>query len=150
MCACAPLPKTHVSAVAHTLTKPKQWVVCLCYRYADLVQNREKDYKFSFEKMISPTGNTAIYLLNAYARLQQVNAQPLVQALDAAYLAKARKEMEVCNHHRPCVVHCGIRRLCAWDRAPLRWDGVAVIKFTKSREARKYRHLFFVFDILSY
>jgi len=65
-------------------------------KYADLVQNREKDYKFSYEKMISPTGNTAIYLLNAYARLQQVNAQPLVQALDAAALAKARKEMEVC------------------------------------------------------
>lgn len=72
------------------------WPALALARYADLVQNREKDYKFSYEKMISPTGNTAIYLLNAYARLQQVNAQPLVQALDAAALAKARKEMEVC------------------------------------------------------
>ena len=72
------------------------WAALALARYADLVQNREKDYKFSYEKMISPTGNTAIYLLNAYARLQQVNAQPLVQALDAAALAKARKEMEVC------------------------------------------------------
>ena len=38
-------------------------------KYADLSMNRESNYKFSYERMLSLNGNTAPYMLYAYARL---------------------------------------------------------------------------------
>ena len=38
-------------------------------KYFDLKQNRISDYVFSFEKMLDPKGNTAIYLIYAYVRI---------------------------------------------------------------------------------
>ena len=38
-------------------------------KYFDLKQNRTSDYIFSFEKMLDPKGNTAIYLIYAYVRM---------------------------------------------------------------------------------
>jgi arginyl-tRNA synthetase len=38
-------------------------------KYFDLKQNRVSDYRFSFEKMLDPKGNTAIYLIYAYVRM---------------------------------------------------------------------------------
>lgn len=38
-------------------------------KYFDLKQNRTSDYAFSFEKMLDPKGNTAIYLIYAYVRM---------------------------------------------------------------------------------
>ncbi|XP_026193681.1 arginine--tRNA ligase, cytoplasmic [Cyclospora cayetanensis] len=38
-------------------------------KYFDLKQNRTTDYQFSFDKMLDPRGNTAVYLLYAYARI---------------------------------------------------------------------------------
>lgn len=38
-------------------------------KYYDLRQNRNSSYKFEFEKMLDPRGNTAVYLLYAYARI---------------------------------------------------------------------------------
>lgn len=38
-------------------------------KYYDLKQNRISDYIFSFEKMLDPRGNTAIYLIYAYVRM---------------------------------------------------------------------------------
>ncbi|MGL6226988.1 MAG: arginine--tRNA ligase [Thermoguttaceae bacterium] len=37
--------------------------------YADLSQNRESDYVFSFDKMLAMNGNTATYMQYAYARV---------------------------------------------------------------------------------
>jgi arginyl-tRNA synthetase len=37
-------------------------------KYADLSQNRESDYVFSWEKMLATDGNTATYMQYAYAR----------------------------------------------------------------------------------
>jgi arginyl-tRNA synthetase len=37
-------------------------------KYADLSQNRESDYKFSWDKMLSYEGNTATYMQYAYVR----------------------------------------------------------------------------------
>lgn len=37
-------------------------------KYADLAMNRNSNYKFSFDKMLSLSGNTAPYMLYAYAR----------------------------------------------------------------------------------
>ncbi|HUS92892.1 MAG TPA: arginine--tRNA ligase, partial [Phycisphaerae bacterium] len=41
-------------------------------KYADLCQNRESDYVFSWDKMLSLEGNTAPYMQYAYARVQSI------------------------------------------------------------------------------
>lgn len=41
-------------------------------KYADLSQNRQSDYIFSWDKMLSLQGNTAPYLLYAYARIRSI------------------------------------------------------------------------------
>ena len=44
-------------------------------KYADLSQNRESDYVFSFDKMLAMNGNTATYMQYAYARVQSIFAK---------------------------------------------------------------------------
>jgi len=41
-------------------------------KYADLSQNRNSDYVFSWDKMLALQGNTAPYLLYAYARIRSI------------------------------------------------------------------------------
>lgn len=41
-------------------------------KYADLSMNRESNYRFSYAKMLSLQGNTAPYMLYAFARVQGV------------------------------------------------------------------------------
>jgi arginyl-tRNA synthetase len=41
-------------------------------KYADLLPNRQSDYIFSWDKMLALQGNTAPYLLYAYARIQSI------------------------------------------------------------------------------
>ncbi|MGD9797090.1 MAG: arginine--tRNA ligase [Acidimicrobiia bacterium] len=41
-------------------------------KYADLSQNRQSNYVFSFERMLSLKGNTAPYLQYAYARIRSI------------------------------------------------------------------------------
>lgn len=41
-------------------------------KYADLMPNRQSDYKFSWDKMLALAGNTAPYLLYAYTRTQSL------------------------------------------------------------------------------
>ena len=41
-------------------------------KYADLSQNRQSDYVFSWDKMLSLQGNTAPYLLYAYTRVKSI------------------------------------------------------------------------------
>ena len=40
--------------------------------YADLSQNRESDYVFSFDKMLAMNGNTATYMQYAFARIRSI------------------------------------------------------------------------------
>ncbi|MBE9201953.1 MULTISPECIES: arginine--tRNA ligase [unclassified Nodularia (in: cyanobacteria)] len=42
-------------------------------KYADLSQNRANDYIFSYDKMLDLKGNTAPYMLYAYARIQGIS-----------------------------------------------------------------------------
>lgn len=42
-------------------------------KYADLSQNRTSNYIFSFDKMLALRGNTAPYMLYAYARIQGIS-----------------------------------------------------------------------------
>jgi arginyl-tRNA synthetase len=41
-------------------------------KYADLLPNRQSDYVFSWERMLSLAGNTAPYLQNAYVRIRSI------------------------------------------------------------------------------
>jgi arginyl-tRNA synthetase len=41
-------------------------------KYADLLPNRQSDYVFSWDKMLSMQGNTAPYLQYAYARIRSI------------------------------------------------------------------------------
>jgi arginyl-tRNA synthetase len=41
-------------------------------KYADLAQNRNLDYVFSWEKLLAFDGNTAPYLQNAYVRIRAI------------------------------------------------------------------------------
>jgi len=43
--------------------------------YADLSQNRESDYVFSYDKMLAMTGNTATYMQYAFARVRSIFAK---------------------------------------------------------------------------
>ncbi len=42
-------------------------------KYADLCQNRNTDYVFNWDKMLALTGNTAPYMLYAYARIRSIH-----------------------------------------------------------------------------
>ncbi len=55
-------------------------------KYADLSQNRESDYVFSYDKMLAMNGNTATYMQYAYARVRSIFAKGGVEieALRAA------------------------------------------------------------------
>ncbi len=44
-------------------------------KYADLSQNRNSDYIFSYNKMLALQGNTAPYMLYAYARIQSISRE---------------------------------------------------------------------------
>src|SRR5208337_100410 len=41
-------------------------------KYADLLPNRQSDYVFSWDKMVSFSGNTAPYLQYAYTRIRSI------------------------------------------------------------------------------
>ncbi|KAI3413662.1 hypothetical protein GPALN_011150 [Globodera pallida] len=55
-----------------------------CIRYADMSQSRTGDYVFSFDRMLDDRGNTAVYLLYAYARIRSIarNAQVTRDEID--------------------------------------------------------------------
>jgi arginyl-tRNA synthetase len=56
-------------------------------KYADLSMNRESNYRFSYERMLSLNGNTAPYMLYAYARLCGIIRKATGQADDATAAA---------------------------------------------------------------
>jgi arginyl-tRNA synthetase len=58
-------------------------------KYADLMQNRTSDYKFSYEKMLAKKGNTATYLQYSYARVQSIFRKAEINA------AKLRESGEI-------------------------------------------------------
>ena len=85
-------------------------------KYADLSQNRNSDYVFNWDKMLALQGNTAPYLLYAYARIRSIyrkgtNEKPFDIDADSAAL---------------CLGHAAERSLAlAILRLPEVLDGVA-------------------------
>ena len=51
-------------------------------KYFDLNQNRIQNYKFCYDKMLSPKGNTAVYLLYSYARICSIIEKSGLKAED--------------------------------------------------------------------
>lgn len=51
-----------------------------CIKYSDLSHHRANDYVFSYEKMLSDKGNTAVYLLYANTRIRSILRQEEIKA----------------------------------------------------------------------
>ena len=66
-------------------------------KYADLSQNRISDYIFSYEKMLALQGNTAPYMLYAYARIQSISREGNIdyENLEADLPIILREETEI-------------------------------------------------------
>jgi arginyl-tRNA synthetase len=77
-------------------------------KYADLLPNRQSDYIFSWDKMLALQGNTAPYLLYAYARIKSIFRKSDVASapcadessrrLDATLMLVAPEEIILANH----------------------------------------------------
>lgn len=75
-------------------------------KYADLLPNRQSDYVFSWEKMLSFNGNTAPYLQYAYARTRSIfrKAELQTQAISnlkpsaAGFPLNAAEELALAKH----------------------------------------------------
>ncbi|XTZ13021.1 MAG: arginine--tRNA ligase, partial [cyanobacterium endosymbiont of Rhopalodia inflata] len=58
-------------------------------KYADLSQKRTSDYVFSYDKMLALQGNTAPYMLYAYARIQSISREGKID------FQKLEKDIEI-------------------------------------------------------
>ncbi|EFO27684.2 arginyl-tRNA synthetase [Loa loa] len=58
--------------ISEELTLARDAVAYGCVKYADLSQTRTQDYVFSFDRMLDDRGNTAVYLLYAFARIKSI------------------------------------------------------------------------------
>jgi len=69
-------------------------------KYADLSQNRQSDYVFSWDKMLALQGNTAPYLLYAYTRVRGIFRKAggeLAQG-GANFVLEAPEELTLARH----------------------------------------------------
>ncbi len=69
-------------------------------KYADLLPNRQSDYIFSWDKMLALQGNTAPYLLYAYARIKSIFRKSESANLNpqSAIMLGAPEEITLANH----------------------------------------------------
>jgi len=70
-------------------------------KYADLSQNRTSNYSFSYDKMLDLKGNTAPYLLYAYARVRSIERKGNVDRDDlrsGKVILEAEEELTLSKH----------------------------------------------------
>ena len=70
-------------------------------KYADLLPNRQSDYVFSWDKMLSLQGNTAPYLQYAYARIRSIfrkAGEPVAAVPGAEIVFSAPEEQALARH----------------------------------------------------
>ncbi|MEA5619737.1 arginine--tRNA ligase [Cronbergia sp. UHCC 0137] len=71
-------------------------------KYADLSQNRNSNYVFSYDKMLSLKGNTAPYMLYAYVRTQGISREGNIDfenlGVDAKILLGEEAELTLAKH----------------------------------------------------
>jgi arginyl-tRNA synthetase len=67
-------------------------------KYADLLPNRQSDYIFSWDKMLALQGNTAPYLLYAYARIKSIFRKAESGKRKAESILAAPEEIALAKH----------------------------------------------------
>ena len=71
-------------------------------KYADLLPNRQSDYIFSWDKMLALQGNTAPYLVYAYARIKSIfrksEAESAIRNPQSAIALAAPEELALAKH----------------------------------------------------
>ncbi|MBD2327083.1 arginine--tRNA ligase [Alkalinema sp. FACHB-956] len=69
-------------------------------KYADLSQNRTSNYIFSYDKMLADKGNTAPYMLYAYARVQSISRKGNIDfsSLTAQLQLQEESELILAKH----------------------------------------------------
>ncbi|HEY9596657.1 MAG TPA: arginine--tRNA ligase, partial [Cyanophyceae cyanobacterium] len=71
-------------------------------KYADLSQNRNSNYIFSYDKMLAPLGNTAPYLLYVYARIKSIGREGTIDfeqlRTESKILLKEETELVLGKH----------------------------------------------------
>ena len=67
-------------------------------KYADLLPNRQSDYIFSWDKMLALQGNTAPYLVYAYARIQSIFRKAESRKQKAEIILAAPEELALAKH----------------------------------------------------
>jgi arginyl-tRNA synthetase len=89
-------------------------------KYADLAQNRNLDYVFSWEKLLAFDGNTAPYLQNAYVRIRAIfrkaglEEAPKAKVIltESAELALSRKLLDFADSLLLAAEECRPHYLC--------------------------------------
>ncbi|VDM57277.1 unnamed protein product [Angiostrongylus costaricensis] len=67
-----------------------------CIKYSDLSHTRTQDYVFSFDRMLDDKGNTAVYLLYAYARIRDfVLRTPAIPITHSAELKLSKQILKL-------------------------------------------------------
>jgi arginyl-tRNA synthetase len=71
-------------------------------KYADLLPNRQSDYIFNWDKMLALQGNTAPYLLYAYARIKSIFRKSEIESAirnpQSAIVLDAPEEIALAKH----------------------------------------------------
>ena len=67
-------------------------------KYADLLPNRQSDYIFSWDKMLALQGNTAPYLVYAYARIKSIFRKADGRIQNAEIKLTAAEEFALAKH----------------------------------------------------
>jgi arginyl-tRNA synthetase len=67
-------------------------------KYADLLPNRQSDYIFNWDKMLALQGNTAPYLLYAYARIKSIFRKAESGKRKAEIILAAPEEITLAKH----------------------------------------------------
>jgi arginyl-tRNA synthetase len=84
------------------INKTAEVVGISAIKYADLSQNRTSNYIFSYEKMLALQGNTAPYMLYAYARIQGISRKGEINfeelGADAPILLQHETEITLAKH----------------------------------------------------
>ena len=95
-------PEIRVEMPAHARASLARIVGLGALKYADLAQNRNLDYVFSWEKLLAFDGNTAPYVQNAYVRIRAIFRKAgldqapaaTVKLVEPAELALGRKLLD--------------------------------------------------------
>jgi arginyl-tRNA synthetase len=104
-------------------------------KYADLSQNRESDYVFSYDKMLALNGNTAAYMQYAYARILNIFARdkvavPAIGQFGAAIAMKLQLEKSSGNDNREESEQANIR--IQTEHRLERALGIALLQFAEA------------------